>query len=224
MTIDSAWLAENCPQPTLLPGSVSALDIARWYAHDLANFLLAPSYCDNLRTYLPVWRLPLPERWFFVPHSVEETAMHCYRSAIREALERGSGSTGGHEIAQVLEEWAAAPVFKHPELDGIRASLLPDRTLELRYPDALGSDPNTAAREQYRVIGRRAHHRRLPPDSGSTCWAKEPDWAPWVWNQASGNQASGNQTRGNQGNRSQDGEDIVNAFLRHEGAQPDDVN
>ncbi|MBK5970535.1 MULTISPECIES: hypothetical protein [Thiorhodovibrio] len=200
MTIESAWFAENCPQPALLPASVSALDIARWYAHDLANFLLAPSYCDLLRTYLPVWRLPLPERWFFVPHSIEDTAMHCYRSAIREALERGRGSAGGHEIAQVLEEWAAAPGFKHPELDGMLASLLPDRTLELRYPDAL--DPDSAVREQYRVIGNRAHHRRLPPDSGNACWAKEPEWAPWHWNDQ--------------------GKDLVNAFLRHEGAIAND--
>lgn len=175
----------------LLPASVSALDIARWYAHDLANFLLAPSYCDTLRTYLPVWRLPLPERWCFVPHSIEETAMRCYRSAIREALERGHGSTGGHEIAQVLEEWAAAPLFKHPELDGLHAILLPDRTLELQRADS-------QAREQYRVIGAQAHHRRLPPESGNACWTKEPDWQPCAWRQ--------------------DGQDLVNAFLRHEGA------
>lgn len=201
MTIEAAWFAENCPQPVLLPGSVSALDIARWYAHELANFLLAPSYCDKLRTYLPVWCLPLPERWFFVPHSIEDAAMHCYRSAIREALERGRGSAGGHEIAQVLEEWAAAPAFEHPALDGLRASLLPDRTLELRHPDTLDPDPNVGVREQYRVIGKRAHHRRMPPDSGQTYPAKEPEWVPWRWDQH--------------------GKDIINAFLRHEGAGPD---
>ncbi|MBK1647309.1 hypothetical protein [Rhabdochromatium marinum] len=202
MTIESAWFAENCPQPVLLPGSVSALDIARWYAHDLANFLLTPSYCDTLRTYLPVWRLPLPERWFFLPHSIEDMAMHCYRSAIREALERGRGSAGGHEIAQVLEEWAAAPVFKHPQLDGLQASLLLDRTLELRVPDIFDDDPTAAVREQYRVIGGKAHQRRMPPDSVSGCWAKEPVWVLWHWDPR--------------------GEDIVNAFLRHEGAQPND--
>jgi hypothetical protein len=197
LTIEATWFAENCPQPVLLPASVSALDIARWYAHDLANFLLTPSYCDALRTYLPVWRLPLPERWCFVPHSVEETAMRCYRSAIREALERGHGSTGGHEIAQVLEEWAAAPPFRHSKLDGLRASLLPDRTLEL-YRGA----PPESAREQYRVIGGQAHWRRLPPESGGTCWSKEPDWKPCSWQQ--------------------DSRDIVSAFLHHEGARPTD--
>jgi hypothetical protein len=201
LTIESAWFAENCPQPVLLPGSVSALDIARWYAHDLANFLLAPSYCDLLRTYLPVWRLPLPERWFFVPHSIEDMAMHCYRSAIREALERGRGSAGGHEIAQVLEEWAAAPNFSHRELDGLRANLLPDRTLELRHPDALDPDATACVREQYRVIGSQAHYRRLPPDAGNACWAKKPDWVSHRWDPQA--------------------DDIVNAFLRHEGAKAD---
>lgn len=125
--------------------------------------------------------------------------MQCYRSAIREALERGRGSTGGHEIAQVLEEWAAAPAFVHPDLDGMQAGVLLDRTLEIRHPDALTNDPAAAVRDQYRVIGGQAYHRRMPPDSGNGCWSKEPDWTAYDWD----------------GTHS----DLVSAFLNHEGAQ-----
>ncbi|MBB1125058.1 hypothetical protein [Thiospirillum jenense] len=199
MSIEAAWFAEDCPIPVLVPHTVTALDIARWYAHGFAHFLSALSYCDALRTYLPVWRLPVPERWCFVPRSLEEAAMRCYRSAIREALVRGHGSASGHDIAAVLEEWAAAPVFHHPGLDGFYAQVLVDRTLELRpriAVDATGEPP----RQQYRVIGGVAHQRLLPPVPPGDCWAKEPDWSVFTWTGL--------------------GNSLLDAYFRHEGARP----
>jgi len=204
LSLEEEWFAEDCPVPALLPHQVTALDIARWYAHGLASFGATLSYCDTLRTYLPVWRLPVPERWCFVPRSVEDGAMLCYRSAIREALERGHGSAGAHEIAAVLEQWAAAPPFRHPRLDGVYARLLVDRTLELRVQTAeratAAFEPETGARHQYRVIGRLPRQRRLPPSPPSDCWVREPEWEPFAWD---GSDA-----------------DLIGAYLRHEGAVP----
>ncbi len=100
--------------------------------------------------------------------------MLCYRSAIREALERGHGSASSHDIAAVLEEWAAAPPFDHPQLDGDNARLLVDRTLELvRY-----TADQQLERIQYRVIGRRAHYRHLQPTPTSL---REPEWRVYDW-------------------------------------------
>lgn len=201
LSIEAAWFAEDCPQPVLLPHGVTALDIARWYAHDLANFLPTPSYCESLATYLPVWRLPVPARWCFVPRSVEEAAMLCYRSAIREALVRGRGSTGGHEIAAVLEEWAAAAPFSDSRLDGVWARVLIDRTLEIRdRAERSAADPDACPRDQYRVIGAVPHTRRLPPQIQELAVLKEPPWQPLEWPGG--------------------GDRLLDVYLRHEGARP----
>jgi hypothetical protein len=197
LSIESTWFAEDCPQPVLLPHTVTALDIARWYAHGMASFLPAPSFCDVLRTYLPVWRLPVPERWCFVPRSIEEGAMRCYRSAIREALARGRGSAGAHDIAAVLEEWAAAPVFFHPDLDNICTRILVDRTLEVS--DHERTETEIDAKIQYRVINRKPYLRRLPLTVITDCWIREPDWQLYPWS---------GQTH-----------DLIGAYFYHEGAE-----